>query len=55
MHVGIFPCSRHALAGRVLTVPLEGFTQGQGFEPKKAGFERNGIAVHRCHLHHLRK
>src|SRR4051794_3904940 len=30
MHVGIFPCSKHALAGRVLTVPFEGFTQGQG-------------------------
>ena len=38
MHVGILPCSRQALAGRVLTVPLEGLTQGQGFEPKNAGF-----------------
>jgi hypothetical protein len=26
------------MAGRVLTVPLEGFTHGQGFEPKNSGF-----------------
>ena len=38
MHVGIFPRSRHAFAGKVLTVPFEGFTHGQGFEPKNAGF-----------------
>jgi hypothetical protein len=38
MHVGIFPCSKQALAGRALTVPFDGFTQGQGFVPKNAGF-----------------
>src|ERR1700722_20685884 len=34
-HVGIFRCSKQTLAGRVLTEPLEGSTQGQGLEPKK--------------------
>jgi len=38
MHVGIFACSRHALAGSVPTAPFDGSTHGQGFEPKKAGF-----------------
>ena len=37
IQVGIFPCSRHALAGSVLVVPFAGITQGQGFEPKNAG------------------